>query len=131
MIERRTRLKRTGLKPPTIEQVRAWQSKPRKRIPKTSKKRRGERLARAEVVLYARRRDGGCVGRGLIPGHHCRGPLDGHEVIPRSAWPGGHLVLDNVRTVCRAAHDWIGGHERDAAAIGLHGYSWDRPDDAT
>lgn len=127
MIERRTPLKRTRLKRPTIEQVRAWERKPRKRIPVKSQKRRREELARAEVAVAARARDGGCVARGLVPDHVCAGPLDPHEVIPRSAWPGGHLVLDNVRTLCRAAHEWVHANERAAHRLGLHGYSWERP----
>ncbi|HEU5085691.1 MAG TPA: hypothetical protein VFU14_20285 [Acidimicrobiales bacterium] len=57
----------------------------------------------------------------------CDGPLDPHEVIPRSAWPGGHLVASNVRLVCRRHHEWIGDHPDLAHALGFHGYSWDRP----
>lgn len=91
-----------------------------------SKKRRDERLTRAEIVLAARQRDGGCVARELVPDVACSGTLDGHERIPRSAWPGGHLILTNVVTVCRAHHRWIDHHEREAHALGLHGYSWER-----
>lgn len=128
MIERRTPLQRG--KPPqrsSPEKIREWERRSRKPIPSQSTKRKGERLARAEVVLAARRRDGGCVARTLVPDVECRGGLDGHERIPRSAWPGGHLVLSNVVTVCRGHHRWIDGHEIEAHALGLHGYSWERP----
>jgi hypothetical protein len=129
VIERRTPLKR-GMPPrrSTPDKIREWERRSRRKpIPVMSKKRRSERLTRAEVVLAARQRDGGCVGRGLIPDHHCSGALAGHEVIPRSAWPGGHLVVGNVRTLCKAAHRWVHAHEREAHALGLHGYSWERP----
>lgn len=57
----------------------------------------------------------------------CGGPLDAHEVIPRSAWAAGWLVVDNVVTVCRRHHDWIGDHPAAAELLGLHGYSWQVP----
>lgn len=57
----------------------------------------------------------------------CGGPLDPHEVIPRSAWHDGQYVLDNVLMVCREHHDWIGDYPDAAHAVGLHGYSWERP----
>lgn len=120
-------MKRSGLKRVTVEQVRAWEKKPRKPLPSTSVRRRAERLRRAEVVLAARVRDGGCVARALVPEIGCHGPLDGHEVIPRSGWPGGHLVVENVATVCRAHHRWIDRNLIEAHALGLHGYSWERP----
>lgn len=119
-------MKRTRLKTDP-DKVRAWQDRSRKALPRQSAKRRREAIPRAEVSVQARERDGGCVARGLIPDHECAGPLDAHERIPRSAWPGGHLVLSNVLTVCRRAHDWIDAHERDAWHLGLHGYSWERP----
>lgn len=109
------------------DKVRAWQDRSRKPLPRQSAKRRREAIPRAEVSVQARERDGGCVGRGLIPDHECSGALDPHERIPRTAWPGGHLVLDNVVTVCRAAHEWIHANEIVAHGLGLHGYSWERP----
>lgn len=57
----------------------------------------------------------------------CRGPMDSHEVIPRSAWHEGQYVLENVIVVCRWHHDWIGDHPHAAHALGLHGFSWERP----
>lgn len=128
-LERRTPLKRG--KPPrrsTPEAIREWERRSRRAIPVMSKKRKAERLRRAEIVLAARQRDGGCVGRRLVPDVECRGPLDPHEIIPRSAWRAGYLVLSNVVTCCRGHHDWIHAHEIEAHALGLHGYSWERPD---
>jgi hypothetical protein len=57
----------------------------------------------------------------------CGGPLDVHEIIPRSAWADGYLVVDNCIAVCRRHHDWIGDYPELAAEHNLHGYSWDRP----
>lgn len=58
----------------------------------------------------------------------CGGPLDPHEVIPRSAWADGALDPSNVVSLCRLHHDWVGDNPDDAHAIGLHGYSLERPD---
>lgn len=57
----------------------------------------------------------------------CRGRLDPHEVIPRSAWADGQYVFDNVMMICRRHHDWIGDYPDAAHLVGLHGYSWERP----
>lgn len=56
----------------------------------------------------------------------CGGPLDPHEVIPRSAWAAGYLVLHNVVMICRNHHDWVGDYPDAAHEVGLHGYSWER-----
>lgn len=112
-----------------------------------SKKRRAEKTRRDAVVAEATARDRGCIMAAClrldvilvavteanipcqpIP-RECGGPLDAHEVIPRTAWPGGHLVLDNVVMICRRHHDWVGDNLNAAAALGLHGYSWQRPED--
>lgn len=112
-----------------------------------------DRRRRREVVEAATRRDRGCVlrerdhgwiipfddaglavkrgseplvGSGVFP--TCRGPLDPHEIIPRSAWRDGIYVLSNVVMVCRAHHDWIGDYPDTAHTLGLHGYSHERPD---
>lgn len=56
----------------------------------------------------------------------CGGPLDPHEIIPRSAWADGDLEASNVISVCRSHHDWIDLYPEAAALFGLHGYSWQR-----
>lgn len=92
-----------------------------------SKKREAERAERAKVREAVRRRDGSCRARDVAPGR-CGGPLDVHEVIPRSAWRAGYLVVDNCLLVCRRHHDWIGAEPDAAHDLGLHGYSYERPD---
>jgi hypothetical protein len=97
------------------------------RVKRQSAKRRAERALRVEVVAAARLRDGGCVAKGRVPGVECAGPLDGDEIIARSAWPGGHLVLENVQTLCRAHHEWKHAHPIAAHDLGLLRWSWERP----
>jgi 5-methylcytosine-specific restriction endonuclease McrA len=98
----------------------------RSRIRHTSGKRRAETDLRRSIVEAARERDGGCVAFLLVPEVSCFGPLDGDEIIARSAWPGGHLILSNVQTLCRAHHDWKHDHPEEAHERGLLRWSWER-----
>jgi hypothetical protein len=103
-----------------------------------SVKRRREESKRAAACREVDERDGlGCYAflvinkrRATAIAHGwpitCAGTVDHHEVIPRSAWPGGHLIASNIRRVCRRHHDWIDAHEITAATLGLHGYSHQR-----
>lgn len=83
---------------------------------------------RKSVVQQAADRDRGCRAAILVPEVKCRGTHDPHEIIPRSAWRDGIYVLDNVIEVCRHHHDWIDRNPTKAHELGLHGYSWERPD---
>jgi len=56
----------------------------------------------------------------------CGGPLDVHEIIPRSADPTAWLRPEACKTLCRRHHDWVGDHPALAHEIGLHGFSWER-----
>lgn len=130
-MKRRTRLQRTAslsrrtpLPPPRRGLAR------RVGLAPMSTKRQGERQARRDAVETVAARDGlRCFAQRVLE-HRCGGPLDAHEVIPRSAWPGGHLVPGNIRLVCRSAHEWIGTHPARAHDLGLHGYSYERPEEA-
>jgi hypothetical protein len=83
---------------------------------------------RARVVEAAWKRDGGqCQAKHLVEDVRCGGPLDPHEIIPRSAWRAGVHELDNVLIVCRAHHRWIDNHPHAAHELGLHKFSWERP----
>jgi 5-methylcytosine-specific restriction endonuclease McrA len=100
----------------TLDQVRAWERKPRKPIPV---RRWGldPELARA---CYAR--DGGCVMRPELGGDRpgpasCYGRLDPHHVLPRGR--GGADELSNLVTLCRAHHDWVHAHPSVARPAGL------------
>lgn len=57
----------------------------------------------------------------------CGGQLEAHEIIPRDAWAAGWLVLDNVVSLCSVHHSFVTNSPNAGAAIGLHGYSWERP----
>lgn len=94
-----------------------------------SEKRANERDERARVIALVVARDQTCQAQAVhaLAGVRCSGPLDCHERIPRSAWPGGYLEPSNVILVCRSAHDWIDNHPNGAHALGLHGYSYERP----
>lgn len=100
-------------------------------IPARSAKRISDSERRRQVIEEVGTRDGWvCGGVGRIPNHICRSTdeLDCHEIIPRSAWPSGYLVADNCVMVCRIAHQWIDLNPEKAHDIGLHGFSWERPD---
>lgn len=99
----------------------------RKPLPAWSPRRASERELRERLCEVVRRRDRTCRAELLVPAVRCGGPLDIHEVIPRSAWRDGYLVLSNVRLVCRQHHDWVGANVAAAHRLGLHGFSWDRP----
>lgn len=94
-----------------------------------SEKHAHERAERDRVVREVRNRDRGCRAREVVSSPRCSGPLDVHEIIPRSAWRRGYLDVDNCIVVCRGHHDWIGDNPGAAHDVGLHGYSWERSDD--
>ena len=90
-----------------------------------SKRRASQRAERSRVVAAVHERDAETCQAHRVD-HRCAGPLDVHEVIPRSVWALGYLDVDNCVLVCRVAHQWIDGHPDDARLLGLHGKSWDR-----
>lgn len=83
-----------------------------------SKKRRREAITRKRVCLEVLERDGGCVLRGVAD-HVCAGPLDVHEIVPRSRWAAGWLEPTNCVTACRSLHDWVHAHPNEARSLGL------------
>lgn len=107
----------------------------RRKAPKAiSDRRLSEKKTRQQVVAFVLARDGGRCQAGPIHALTrlpCRGRLDPHERIPRSAWSKGYLVTTNVITVCEHAHRWIDLHPQGAHALGFHGWSWERPDEYT
>lgn len=95
-----------------------------RRVSEKRAERRGERDL---AVDRAFAREGWrCVARDLVVDLDCRGQLDAHEIVPRSAWADGVYDPDNIVPVCRAHHDWITNHESEAHALGLHRNSWER-----
>lgn len=59
----------------------------------------------ADVYAEVVRRDMGCVAQRLVPEVRCVGRLDPHHVLMRSQ--GGPDTVDNLKTLCRAHHDWV------------------------
>lgn len=97
------------------------------RIAQRSAKVLAQLPERARVVDAAWERDKGrCQAEYLVPEIRCGGPLDAHELVPRSAWAQGYLDVDNVMIVCRAHHRWIDNNPEAAHAVGLHKMSWER-----
>lgn len=97
------------------------------RLPVESARRKASKPLRAIVRERVAERDGHrCRAAALVPSVRCGGPLDVHEVVPRSAWPGAELDERDCVLVCRCHHEWVGAHEIEAAALALHGYSWQR-----
>ena len=94
-----------------------------------SDKRRGDLVVRADVVGTVKRRDRyRCQAFYKVRDVQCGGELDVHEIIPRSAWPDGWLVVDNCVCLCRRHHEWVDANPDDAHEVGLHGYAHERPD---
>ena len=125
-------MKRSGPPARRTPLARGGQLERHTRIRPVSEKRQRQLLPRSIVVTHVRARDKTCRGRELAPWVRCWHPegelLDVHEIIPRSAWPDGFLEVTNCILICRGHHDWVGDYPEAAAAVGLHGYSWQRPD---
>jgi hypothetical protein len=90
-----------------------------------SKKRRSLLALRRQVVATVHQRDQVCQAAARLPQIGCGGPLDVHEVVPRSVDTAGWLNPDRAMLVCRVHHAWIGDHPLDAHALGLHRFSWE------
>ena len=127
MIRRSKPLKRTVLKPATLEQVIAWQARPRMPIGRRAvpKKvgRRGKRLeaswqaCRAQVIS---RSGGSCEGPDL-PGIHPtypHGASDVHHVWPEDRAAGVHDP-ERCLHLCRPIHAFVDDEPREAHALGL------------
>lgn len=91
------------------------------------RKRRSKQAQRAALVQRVLYRDQRCQfnlrvalygDTGTWPSQDHAGPLDVHEVIPRSVWPDGELVDDNCVTICRLHHQWVDDHPNDAVFVG-------------
>lgn len=117
-------MKRTPLKRGT--------SRLRRRTPlaRVGRRARLNRGRRETVVALVRARDVSCQFGGINPAFAsaCRGELDVHEVIPRSAWPAGVFEVLNCVLLCRRHHCWVDDHPDLAHRVGLHGFSYERPD---
>lgn len=125
-LERKTPLRSSSLAPRVVAlEARAA------RLPQMSAKRRDAAPERRAVVEQVLARDGRrcrAPHAEMVGLDGCYGPLDCHEVIPRSAWAAGYLVADNCLTLARSCHEWVGANVDAAHDLGLHGFSWERLD---
>lgn len=97
----------------------------RTRLKPMSARRAGEVDERRGVREAVIHRDRSCraIERG-VPGA-CGGPLDVHEILPRSADASGYLDPANCILLCRRHHEWVGANPSAAHDVGLHRYSWE------
>lgn len=103
--------------------------KRRRPVRSQSPQRMALRDLRKLVVEQVHDRDRVCQAEHLVRDVTCGGPLDVHEIIPRSAWVDGTYSTTNCVLVCRNHHRWIDANPDAAHAAGLHGYSWQVPPD--
>lgn len=80
--------------------------------------------ARRDAVAAVHARDRYCQAERLVPQVACGGPLDVHEVKPRSQG-GDPTNPDHAILCCRRHHEWIGDYPREAHAVGLRKWSWE------
>jgi hypothetical protein len=90
-----------------------------KRTPlkRTKAVRSKPRLVPSDLYAEVVRRDMGCVAQRLVPQVLCSGRLDPHHVLMRSQ--GGKDIAENLKTLCRAHHDWVHGHPAESYALDL------------
>lgn len=127
MIQRKTPLKRSGLRQPTLAEVIAFQNKPRKPLPKAKRaparvgrKSKREAAAWRECKVAIIARSGGyCEGN--VPGVCPRwkhGATQSHHCWPSDRDRGIHDP-DRCLHLCTAVHDWAHTHPKPAADWGI------------
>lgn len=89
----------------------------RRRIKPESDKRAAEREDYRDAKMAMRARSGWrCAAETLVPEVRCGGRLDPHHTKLR----GIHFTdADSLDQICRAHHDWIHAHTRQARERGL------------
>lgn len=126
MILRREPLKRTALKPPTVEQLRAWNNRDRKPIDRGSPPARvGRKMKREQAALALGRavtiaRSGGfCEGPEAVGVHPAspHGATHVHHVLSRAR--GGTHDPSNLLHLCTQLHGWAHANPRAATELGL------------
>lgn len=114
------------IRPPTLEDVRAWQRKPRKPIARVGRRKRREQAAESEFRAQVRMRaEGRCEAAGLATrvglvcgtkyghqGHHA------HHVWPEDRDCGVHDPERGL-WLCFEAHSWVHDHPEDAKMLRL------------
>jgi hypothetical protein len=116
--------KRSALPRPTLEQVQAWQRKPRKRIPRKSAKRVAEDERtfdlRASVSALPCLLRSGALLDGvdlLIVGGGCGGPGTPHHLA--KSGQGGPTTAANLVPLCARHNGWVESDPPLARTLGL------------
>jgi hypothetical protein len=110
-VERRTPLKRTGLRRGTSQLKRT-------RLQAVSKRREAEWPARTEMREQVFDRDGRrCVLAGKNTGPCSGTPLTPHHLL--KSGQGGPYTLCNLVTLCAGHNTWVEDHPPEAYALGL------------
>lgn len=80
----------------------------------------------AAWTRFIKERDGGCRVQNFsgmnayeFTGLACAGPLDAHHIAERSLRPDLKYDVTNGIALCRAHHDWIPLHRKEAIRLGL------------
>lgn len=95
----------------------------RSRMPRPTKpmRRQGAKARRAAAELRKSKQAAFAQAGGLcqarIPGVCTRIATDAHHVVKRSR--GGSHHASNILPTCRACHDWIETHDKEAKRMGL------------
>jgi len=123
-IKRKTPLKASAeLKRKTALSTTGWRVSKRTPIKQQSAKKKAENNTRREL-LRALVDERGEMCQAKVD-NVCTGvAVDAHEVLTRAR--GGSAVdPENILLVCRACHEWIGAHPKQAKLRGLLRSSWD------
>ena len=89
-------------------------------IARVSAKRRAQQGEYERAVQRAFDRDRGqCQAVELVPDIACAGRVDPHHVARQSTHPELRCDVDNITSVCRRHHDWIGANPLAARELGL------------
>lgn len=127
MIQRKTPLKRTGLRQPTLAEVIAFQNKPRKPLPRAKrapalvgrKAKREEAALALGRALVIQRSGGRCEGPWIVGVHPAfdHGATHVHHIVMRSR--GGSHHPSNLLHACDRLHRWIHDFPEAATEMGL------------
>lgn len=125
-------MKRSGLKPPTWEQVKAFRRKPRKPLPRVGRRKRDSRADEREMKRQLLERSGGfCEATRQLSDHFghatamsvCGTAILHRGVDPHHVWPEDRDrgVHDPSRALllCRPAHDYAHANPTMAKTLGL------------
>lgn len=116
------------LKPAALKRDRIIVPYRRNALRRESYKRNKERPTREALIAAVHERDRTCQAFAAhdLVGVKCGGRLEVHEIIPRSQWAAGYLVIENTVLLCHNFHAWVTDHPQGAHALGFRRWSYER-----